>query len=313
LEAMTRLEPEIARSHHRRILTDRSGDTFRPLEPDCKVVQFNRPLPADELRKAAELMRNRPDVQLYIYDPACRNLDFLGYFGNLRRLQLGLYELEDISGLSTVGRTLEELTFGSTRRSFSLRILESLPRLRCLFLAGHKRDLAAVQTLKDITRLGLSGLTLPDLSIILPLARLSDLSIMLGGTSDLGLLPSFPALESLMLMRITRMSDLGVLANLPSLRSLHLDWMRNVTALPSLAPLHRLEKIKLDTMKGLSDLSPIAAAPSLRELIVTSMPQLKAESFRCLVGHPHLRKLSAQLGRNRVNEEIKRMFPGVAA
>jgi hypothetical protein len=81
-------------------------------------------------------------------------------------------------------------------------------------------------------------------------------------------------------MRITKLFDLGVLSDLLSLKTLRLDWMRNVTSLPSFAWLARLDNVELDTMKGLTDLSPVAAAPALRRLCVTGMPQLTAESFR---------------------------------
>jgi len=310
--SMSKPEPEMGRFHRRRILIAESADSFRPLEPDCKVVQFDRPLNAEALGKAAVLMCDRPDVQLYVYGRASRDLYFLGHFNRLRRLQLSLYELEDVAGLSSVGRTLEELTFSSTRQSFSLRFLENLPHLRSLFLQGHKKHLSSIHALNDLDRLGLSGVTLPDLSILLPLAGLRDLSILFCGTRDLGLLPRFTRLERLMLMRITRLSDLGILAGVSSLKDLHLDWMRNVTELPSFAPLRCLEKVKLDTMKGLKDLSAVAAAPMLRELVVGNMPQLGAEDFRCLLGHPHLRKLAAYVGRRRANLEIKAMFAGIA-
>ena len=76
---------------------------FAPLEPECKVVQFDQPLSAAELEKAAAIMRGRPDVELYVYGNASRDLDFLRYFGEVRRLNLHLYELEDISGFYTCG------------------------------------------------------------------------------------------------------------------------------------------------------------------------------------------------------------------
>jgi hypothetical protein len=78
------------------------------------------------------------------------------------------------------------------------------------------------------------------------------------------------------------------------------------------ARLVRLDNVELDTMKGLTDLSPIAATPALRRLSVTSMPQLKTESFGCFIGHPRLEEFSAYTGRSRVNEQVKRMFPFIA-
>jgi hypothetical protein len=291
---------------------ERFGDPFRPLEPDCGVLQFHRPLPRAQLAQAGALVAGRPDVQLYVYGSAGRDLDFLEHFPTLRRLHVALYELADVSGLVHVRERLEELTFGKTKAVFSLRFLQSLPALNHLFLVGHKKDLASVQSLAALRSLGLSGITLPDLSLLLPLKALRRLQIFLGGTADLALLPHFAELEALSLMRITRLSDLGMLADLHALTSLRLDWMRNVTALPSLARLSRLDSVELDTMKGLGDLAPIAAAPALRRLVVGNMPQLTAESFRCLVGHPRLEELWAYTGKSGVNAAVRQMFPAIA-
>ena len=311
---MGNTEPVQSFRHTRRVLSRAVGgaDPFRPLEPECRVIQFSQPLSLPDLRKAGDLLRGRSDVQLYVYGQADQDLDFLEYFTGLKRLQVALYELDDVRGLVHVASTLEEFTFGQTKKTFSLRFLENLSQLNALFLAGHKKDLAAIAAARDITRLGLSMITLPDLSPLLPLSNLTDLSILLGGTRDLALLPRFEKLKKMMLMRVTKMSDLGVLADLRRLEKLHLDWMRDVVSLPSLAPLTSLTSVKLDTMKGLGDLDAIAAAPMLEELSLVNMPQLNVASFRCLAGHPHLKKLWARVGRAKVNNAVKEMFPGIA-
>ena len=61
---------------------------------------------------------------------------------------------------------------------------------------------------------------------------------------------------------------------------------------------------------GLIVFAALAAAPALR-LVVAAMPQLKAESFRCFIGHPRLEELWGHTGRSTVNE-IKRMLPLIA-
>jgi len=292
-------------------MRERFGDPFRPLEPECKVIQFERPLTPAQLERAGELVADRPDVQLYVYFDASRDLNFLRYFPKLQRLQIALYKLEDISGFSAVAGSLQDLIFGKTKRTFSLSFLEAMRQLKSLFLVGHKKDISAVSGLTNLTSLGLSGITLPDLSLLLPLRVLRALQIFLGGTTNLSLLPRLPALEDLALMRITKLSDLSVLADLPGLTKLKLDWLRNVASLPSLAALKRLEDVTLSVMKGLTDLSPVAAAPALRVLMVDGMPQLTAENIRCLVGHPRLQELWLYTPRAKVREAVERMLPGI--
>jgi hypothetical protein len=304
--------------YHRRMLTDDPkvaellGDPYRPLEPECKVVQFERPLTDDQLRRAGELVADRPDVQLYVYLDASRDLHFLKYFPNLRGLQVALYKLDDISGFAHVARSLEQLNFGTTKQPFSLRFLETMPRLTNLFLERHKKDLAVIGRLTGLTKLGLSGITMPDLSLLMPLQGIRELCIFLGGTANLGLLPRLPVLELLRLMRINKLCDLGMLGDLVGLTKLELIWMRNVTSLPSFARLSRLEDVTLETMKGLTDLSAVAAAPALRRLAVWDAPLLTPESFRCLVGHPRLAELHYGIGSRRKNEAVRLMFPGIA-
>jgi internalin A len=287
-------------------------DFLRPLEQECTVLQFDQPLTTDELRAAGELLAGRPDVQLYVYGRAAQDLEFLKHFPGLRRLQLALFELEDVKGLRHVTDTVEDFTFGRTKRTFSLNSLHDMARLRSLFLAGHKKDIAVLRRLERLRRLGLSGITLPDLSLLLPLQRLRTLSVLLGGTRNLALLPQLAGIEELLLMRITRLADVRMVSGITALKMLRLDWMRNVTQLPDFGGLPHLESVTLDTMKGLTDLRPLASAPSLRRLVVTNMPQLTAEMFASLVGHPMLKELWCYTGRARVNAAVKGMFPGLA-
>jgi hypothetical protein len=307
-----------ATPQYRRFLTTdpdfvaRFGDPFRPLEPECRTVQFSGSLTDDQLGAAGALLAERPDVELYAYGRASRDLDFLGCFPALKRLNLQLWELEDIGGFASIAAGLNKLTFGRTKKSFSLRFLESMGGLEELFLVGHKKDIQVVSGLAPLTDLGLSGITLPDLSLLLPLTSLRRFSLLLGATTNLGLLAEIPALEQLMIMRPTGLSDVSVVADCTGLTTLRLDWLRNVTELPSFAPLTRLEEVTLDQMKGIASLESVAAAANLRRLKVVDTPRLTAESFRCLVGHPSLESLQAYVGRSRDNAAIKAMFPGVA-
>src|SRR5258706_4649869 len=315
---MSEPAPASATPFHRRFLSlnaairERFGDQFRPLEPDCKVIQFDEPLTPAQLQTAAGLIENRPDVELYVYGRAIRDLGFLRDFGALKRLHLALYELEDIAGFSHVAGSLEELTFSETKKGFSLHFLAAMPQLKRLFLQHHKKDLPVISGLGNLNRLGLSGITLPDLSLLLPLTALRELSIFLGSTTNLALLPGLAALEELWLMRITKLSDLGMLGDLTGLKKLHLDWMRNVTTLPNLARLVGLTDVILEKMKGLTDLTAVAGIPALRRLHIFDMPQLTAESFQCFRGHPRLEELWVETGRKKGDAAAKGMVPGIA-
>jgi hypothetical protein len=290
---------------------ERFGDPFQPLEPECRVIQFDEALTEAQLERAGRLIEDRPDVQLYVYGRAWQDLSFLQYFPKLKRLHVALYKLNDISGFGYVP-DLHELTFGETERKFSLRFVGAWPHLRKLFLVKTKGDLHYIGGLAELEDLGLSGFTLPDLSVLVPLIRLRIFHLFLGGTRNLAALAQLPALEELRLMRITKLVDLGILADVVGLKTLYLDWMRNVTSLPSLHRHAQLDDVTIDNMKGLTDLSPVAAALALRRLAVFDMRHLTIDSFRCLIGHPRLEELWADTGKLTLNREVRKMLPGVA-
>jgi hypothetical protein len=292
---------------------ERFGDPFvTPLEPYCSVIQFDEPLSPAQLEQASRLVADRPDVELYVYGRIWRDLSFLRHFPNLQRLHIALWELDNIAGFFHLAGGLRGLTFGETRKKFSLRFIEVLPRLERLFLVGHKTDLRCIQSLSELEDLGLSGITLPDLGLLLPFRKLRKLHLFLGSTRNLAELARLPGLEELSIMRISKLSDLGILADLGGLKRLRLNWMRNVTSLPSLHGLQLLDDVELDLMKGLTDLSPVAAAPALRRLAVGDMRHLTADSFRCFIGHPRLRELLVETGKLSLDARIIEVLPGIA-
>lgn len=295
----------------------RAPDSFRPLAAECTLATIGQPLTAAELDHVAGLIRGRPEVTLRFHSKAARDLEFLRHFPRLARLSVDLWELEDIAGFSHLQGSVEHLHFGKTRKRFSLRFLEAMPALRVLSLDGHTKDIASVGSLTRLTSLALRGITLPDLSVIASLPELDTFSLLLGGTTQLEHLVELPKLTILTLMRIAKLADLSILSRLRSLTTLELDGMRNVTTLPSLAPLARLEEVTLETMKGLGDISAVAAAPALRRLTVAGMPQLTAEAFRCLAGHPSLAELRlwSSLGgvglKKPVLEAVRQLLPAI--
>ena len=69
-----------------------------------------------------------------------------------------------------------------------------------------------------------------------------------------------------------------------------------------------LHRLWVETMKGLTDLTPIREAPDLRQLAVIDMPQLQAEAFVPLVGHPTLLSLRSGLGSKRKNDAVEQLI-----
>lgn len=293
-------------------------DSFEPLGAECTRVAVRLPMAPADLERLAGLIEGRPDVTLHFHTAPWKDLEFLKHFPSVRRLSVDLWSLEDISGFSYLPGDLEVLHFGRTKKRFSLKFLQDMPELERLSLEGHTKDIVNVGGLARLTSLGLRSITLPDLSLLAPLRELSSFGLMLGGTQNLAHLAELPKLKALDLLRINKLDDLSILAKLTSLQKLGLDSMRNVASLPSLDALTHLEEVTLETMKGLAELSAIAAAPNLRQLTIAGMPQLDVAAFRCLVGHPSLKKLrlwsslDGAVGlKKSVRESVRQLLPDV--
>jgi internalin A len=215
--------------------------------------------------------------------------------------------LESIDGLRHLP-DLEELGLGATRRPLDVSGLRRFPGLRELFLEGPVRGIEAVAGLTELDDLTFRSITLPDLSLLLPLRRLASFDLKLGGTKDLRLLPRIGEIRYLELWLIKGLTDVAPVGEMSGLRSLFLQALRGVTSLPDLSRCAALRRVHLETMKGLGSLAPLATAPALRDLVLIDLPQLAAEDLAPLVGLPGLRGVSIGLGSIRKNEAARRLI-----
>jgi Leucine-rich repeat (LRR) protein len=288
---------------------------LRPLEPRCEVVQFNSLPSEQDLLRLADLMERGPDVALRAYggyDGTIDNLEFLRFFPHLMRFHadaLPYREFNDIDGLRYLPENLVELTLGRTQRRFSLAPLGRFRSLRRLYLEGNHKDVEVISTLTMLDDLTLRSMTLPDLSILLPLRRLRSLDIKLGGTRDLGLLPELAPLAYLELWMIRGLEDISPIGELPSLQYLFLQDLSRIDRLPDMSRMICLRRIDIEGLKRLTDLSPLLSAPSLEELYLVKSAHLRPEHLECLVGHPTLRAAAIALGSKRKDDAAKKLLP----
>jgi len=281
---------------------------LKPLKKGIRVVQFTEPLSDRELKRVARFMESYPDVRLRMYGHGVRSdLEWLRYFPGHKNFMVDAYNLESFGGLCHLPSTLVQLSIGQTKRTLSLRELERFPQLKVLHLERHTKGIEVLSELRRLEELTLRSITLPDLSILLPLERLWSLDLKLGGTTNLDLLPRIGSLKYLELWMIRGFNDLSPVSDLTNLRFLFLQALRRVTALPNLSECTRLRRIHLETMKGLSDLTPLTYAPILEQLLLVDMTHLRPEQLEPLRDHPSLRSIRIGLGsvkRNQAAEDI---------
>ena len=290
-------------------------EMLRPLEPQCELVQFNS-LPSErDLLRLADLMRDRPDVALRVYggyDGTIANLEFLRFFPELTRFhadQLRYRPFEDIDGLRYLPDDVVDLSLGQTQRRLSLAPLSRFQLLRRLYVEGPKKDIEVISGLAMLEDLTLRSITLPDLSILIPLRKLRSLDIKLGGTRDLGLLPQLDQLAYLELWMIRGLEDISPVGELTKLQYLFLQDLPRVDRLPDMSRMTSLRRIDIEGMKSLTDLSPLLTAPSLEELFLVKSAHLSPEHLECLVGHPTLKAAALGLGSKRKNDAAEKLLP----
>ena len=284
-----------------------------PRRPDRRVhtVQFEQPLVERDYRKLAGWLADQPSITLraWGYVP---DLEFLRFFPTLLRFATDtFYESpESLDGLRHLRPDLHSLALGSTGHRVSLSPLGHFTALRRLFLQGHTKDIDVLARLTSLRSRTLREITLPDLSVLLPLVELRALDLKLGGTRDLALLPRIGQLQDLELWMVRGLDDLTPLAETTTLRYIHLQALKRVASLPAdLSRLTRLESLWIETMRGLTDLTPLLTAPALRQIALVDMTHLAPEQVGVLAGHPTLRYLTAGLGSDKKNRAVRELVP----
>jgi hypothetical protein len=265
--------------------------------------------------RLADWLRGSPQLSLRVgvgFKPlsTITDLEFLRFFPFIRHFGAVtlFHSLKSIDGLRHLAPNLESLDIGATKSKLDLSVLARFSGLKTLVLEGQTEGIEAISKLTALEDLTLRSITLPDLSLLLPMTELRALDIKLGGTKDLTLLPRIGKLQYLELWMVKGLTDLSAVGRLPHLRYLFLQALRRVEALPDLSANKELRRIYLRTMKGLRDLRPLATAPSLEQLLLIDMRHLQPEDLRPLVGLPNLKGVDIGLGSDRKNQAARTML-----
>jgi len=284
----------------------------RPLDSRCQVVQWSKPLTHSDFRKLAAFMEKYPSVSLRVYDyhrAPPPNLDFLQFFPFVRKFKTECFFLDSLEGLRNLPPSLEYLVLGRTKKRFSLAVLRAFPHLRQLYLEGHQKDFETISGLVELEQLTLGSITLPDLSMLVPLRKLWSLGIVLGGTRNLQLLPSIGALKYLELSLIRGLSDISAIGEIESLQYLCLQQLSRVERLPSFRKLRSLRRVELEHMKKLHDLRPLVEASNIEEISLVNAGHMHAEDLKPLVGLRSLKRITMGLCSDRKNRAAAQMLP----
>ena len=305
---------------------------LRPLEANSRFVQFRSRLTDADFETLGRWLADYPHAVLRAfgsYDRSITDLDFLRFFPSVTRFSAdALYDsLQSIEGLAHLSEQTTELRLGKTKKRLSLKPLARFTNLRSLSIEGHTLDLDTISGLGSLEVLTLRDITLPDLSLLLPLTRLRALKLKGGATQNLELLPQIGVLDSFELSRIDGSVDLAPVGRMPHLERLLLDALKRVDTLPDFSGAPRLESVWIEgppeeepdlarrtesvgskELPEALDLSPLLTAPALR-LLAVKRTRNQPEDFRPLTQHPTLERIIIDIGTADGNARAAKVLP----
>jgi hypothetical protein len=284
-------------------------DPWRPLHEACVRLSIQKPKDGAQMRRLAELWNGRRDVELRLLGFSAEDLEFLRDFSGLEKLNVQVPVIKDIDGLRHVAESLTEFSLASTTTRLSLKSVAACTLLESLHIQNHVKDFDALRSLHSLSYLGIPGISLPDLSSLLPFKHLRSLFLGFCKPIDLGLIGNFAELEAMNIVKMNNLPDLASLRLARNLRRIELAWLPHVVTLPVFSKFDNLEEFEIESMKSLCEITSIAAAPAIRYLGLWDCRGLTPESFKCPIGHPKLKRLNFGVGRLKDNKAIAAMFP----
>lgn len=296
----------------REVKTPLTSSQLRPLDSRCRVVQFSSPLKDFEHQKLAKLLENYPNITLRVYghntEEGLKDLSFLKYYPFIKNFQVDVYPLSSLDGVEYLPDDLVFFGAGLTRKRLSIIPLRRFTKLKELYIEGNKKDFEVISTFIELERLDMRSITLPDLSLLVPLRNLWWLTIKLGGTKDLTLLPEIGNLKYLELWMIRGLSSIKSISGIKTIEHLFLENLKNVKELPDFSGCEKLKRIDLQKMKGLQSIKPLMSAPALEELTISEAKWIDMMEVKELATHPTLKKGGIGTGSMKKNSEIQRIL-----
>ncbi|HYK79222.1 MAG TPA: hypothetical protein VEU95_06315, partial [Micropepsaceae bacterium] len=139
-------------------------DPWRPLPEACRALCVQKPKTDLDLQRIGKLWNGRRDVELRLLGYAVEDFELLRHFPGLERLNVQVPIVRNIDGLRHVANSLKEFALANTTVRFSLRPIASCTNLESLHLQRQQKDFHELRSLTGLRYVGLSGISLPDLS-----------------------------------------------------------------------------------------------------------------------------------------------------
>ena len=263
-----------------------TADDLTPLPEFCAGITLRAALTPKEYQQVAELLTQRPELDLYVTQPlsgpldhwSITSLDFLQYFPELRQFSCQLPHLRSLEGLQYLTNCTTLHLYRMANRLSAAPIAE-MPVLETLFLDGQHRERDALNQMDALRWLDLGYAAQLKTLDWLP-NHLRRFSMSVGSITDISGLARHPGIEEVSFHKTKLLADLSPLADMTGLTSLYLAQLSKVTQLFDMSGLQQLHKLQILTLRNLTDTRPLLAAPNLTELFLYDLPALDAQSWQ---------------------------------
>ncbi|MRV70252.1 hypothetical protein GJ700_00765 [Duganella sp. FT92W] len=190
---------------------------------------------------------------------AVENFDTLRQLEHLKRLNVGVFELDEIEFLSWPNlRNISDLCLSESRKNnIDLKFLSAFDKLTTLFLNGHVKNIEAVGKLSKITELSLSVTSKASIAFLNQLPRLRKLRLILGGRENLDEVENYK-IEELEIVRVKGFNGFKNLRKFINLRRLLIEDQIQIKSLDFANKLKELEEVRLINCKGLESVTGLS-------------------------------------------------------
>jgi protein phosphatase 1 regulatory subunit 7 len=218
-----------------------------------------------------KLLEQIPNVKALAIDciKSVKNVSALMDLKHLKKITLGIFELEDLDVLSFDSlKNVEKLSILDTKTNkVNLEFLAEFKNLRYLQIAGQTKNINQVSHLTQLKTLSLNSIRKTPLTFVNGLKSLETLRIILGGRDNINEIDE-NKIENLDVIWVRGFNDFSVLKNFTKLKSLLIQDQIQLKEL-HFPKLELLEDVKILNCKSLNVITGLEKLSSLTGLRIS--------------------------------------------
>jgi hypothetical protein len=213
-----------------------------------------------------------PNVKWLSVDCLMRadNISELSELKNLRKLNLGIYELRETEILDSVNfKNLIELSVTDTKtKAINLEYLKEYKNLEVLLVSGHSKNIDSIGELSKLKTLYLNSISKKPVHFVNKLKNLKNLHFISGGRENINEIDE-NEIENLEVVWVRGFNNLDNISNFNKLKTLKIEDQIQLTKIDFDKELEDLYELNIFNCKKLSTLTGLKNLSALNTLVVS--------------------------------------------